>query len=301
MLIANNYFNMKEKNKILFIALMLLAIPLSTLSLNAEEDDYSHSESSTASSSEDTYSNGSIRYAFNEFDPQNIKFSDRIGYMSEHVYRGALRGRSAFFNDLQAMYQFDELDTYLGLYTVFPNSTNNRYANEIDPYVGAKSEIYDGVFLDGGYTMYRYARSTAFHNKRNTHEVFVGATADYIANPGLYVFYDISLRQIVLEASVGHSFDLEEYLNLRGFSLEAKGSLGHVRARRWYGNSTPRRRNSYNYVMGNTDLVYALNDRTQLRTGFQVALNSDKKAGPANIFGQHTSTVGWGISMNVDF
>jgi hypothetical protein len=164
-----------------------------------------------------------------------------------------------------------------------PGSVGRASTDEVDFYFGYAYPVTDMFTVDAGFTYYWFSNANGFPAaggpSRQYREIYVGATADVIMSPALYVYYDFDQGQTVVEGSVGYSFDLGEYAGVTGLSIDLGAHYGWLRATRTYGITGIGSTNGYMYGGANADLVYSFNEHVSASFGVRWAANNDGKTG----------------------
>lgn len=133
---------------------------------------------------------------------------------------------------------------------------------------------------DVGFTYYWYP-DAGFGGPDQTREIYVGVSADVLLSPALYFYYDFDLEQIVLEFSVGYSFDLGEYVGAEGVSFDIGAYYGWLDANDVTGQGgAANAANGYMYGGITGDLVYALSENVSTSLGVRYSFNNDGSGTP---------------------
>tara|TARA_B100001248_G_scaffold220746_1_gene176581 strand:- start:23344 stop:24168 length:825 start_codon:yes stop_codon:yes gene_type:complete len=249
---------------------------------------------------------------------ENLSAKAEIGYESERVYRGEKRAQHTMVNYLEVDFAFPEQGSlYAEIFGYTPLNGQNEatsrvsglgggLATEILPSIGITWNAIDMITLDGGFTYHRYITHKPFGGTKSTREVYLGVIADVMFTPAVYYSYDTTLRQHLVELSAQYSLELEEW-GLVGFTVDSKAYGGWLRANDLLaGNGGgSKKKNGYNYVGFNSDLVYHFNETSNVRVGARVAHNTDRdgvsNSGPANRIGGHATMFWWGAAASFGF
>ena len=234
---------------------------------------------------------------------KDISITGTFGFESEYVFRGKKRAQQSFQPSVELGFPVLGGDLYAGAWTnlpvnsqetITPSTSMVPYGNntkEIDLYIGYAYTVDDLVTLDVGYTYYWYPATTSVAATgmvvpgetiptsliNSTNEVFIGASFDVLLSPSIYYYYDFSLRQSVIEGSIGYSFDLSQMADLEGFSFDLGGYLGYLTADKYAGDNSNSGSwsNGYTYLGATGDLVYNFNENVSMSTGVRWSLNND--------------------------
>jgi len=214
-----------------------------------------------------------------------------------------------------APFSGSNLDTLLG--------SSNR--DRADFTFGYSMPVTDMFSIDFGYTYHWYIQHNVYGVDRSN-ELYLGATADVILDPSLYLYYDWDLEQFVAQFDISHSFDLTQYTSdwgIGGASIALGGYLGWLSSDDYTGGlrsanalgttiTAPKWSNGYTYGGVSADLIFALNDVSEASVGVRWAANNDGKDGlhtslltatnylPANQ-GQHESMFWWEAAVKFSF
>ncbi len=173
-------------------------------------------------------------------------------YESSYMFRGMKFADNTFFPSVDVAYGA----FYGGIWAAFPVDTDTD--NEVDFYVGYGLELNEMVSLDLGVTYYTFPSSTdKFFASDNTVEFYAGLAFDLPYSPAIYVYYDIDLEDLTLEASAGHSIEIAENL-----TFDVSGAFGGV------------------FVDGGKDYIYGVGT-----AGFGYAIN---QAASISVFASHS-------------
>ena len=187
---------------------------------------------------------------------------------------------------------------------------------------GYSMPVTDMFSIDFGYTYHWYIQNNVYGVDRSN-EIYLGATADVILDPSLYLYYDWDLEQFVAQFDVSYSFDLTQYTSdwgVGGTSIDLGANLGWLSADDYTAgqrgpvsgvNTLKKWSNGYTYGGVKADLVFALNDVAKASIGMRWEANNDGKDGlhtiagstnyiPANQ-GQHESMFWWEAAVTFSF
>lgn len=168
--------------------------------------------------------------------------------------------------------------------------TSNR--DRADFTFGYSMPVTDMFSIDFGYTYHWYIQHNVYGVDRSN-EIYLGATADVILDPSLYLYYDWDLEQFVAQFDVSYSFDLTQYTSdwgVGGTSIDLGAHLGWLSADDYTAGQRLRTAgttvdtfnkwsNGYTYGGLKADLVFALNDVAKASIGMRWEGNNDGKDG----------------------
>lgn len=210
---------------------------------------------------------------------QDLTIETNFAFESEYVFRGVQLGTESFQPSIDIGYDA----FYLGLWTNQP--TEGRDAVELDYYAGYKFKANDQLTIHFGATVYHYPE---LQGDNETLESFIGLGFDTIASPSVYVFYDYDLEAFTYEASIGHSFEVDEKN-----AIEVGLSAGYVSLDDSQVANSP---SEYYYYGASAQLVHAFSDTAKLAIGIHSGGN-DEHIGPAgrddNLWGSFSFSAGF--------
>lgn len=202
----------------------------------------------------------------------NLSIAGTFGYESTYMFRGALKDRQVFQSGVELGYLIGQGEIYAGVWGSMPITfRGGNNVNEFDYYLGYTQAVGDIVSLDAGFTYYSYSTGDI----RQTREIYVGATADVLLSPSLYVYYDFDLEQTLFEGSISYSLDLAQYTHVEGLSLENTAYLGFLNARKVNAGNTGIAKNSYMYFGFASDIAYAITENISTSFGIRWVINND--------------------------
>ena len=212
----------------------------------------------------------------------DLSISTTFAYESEYVFRGIGFNGKSFQPSVEASID----NAYIGIWANLPidDPTGSLLeGNEIDFYGGYGIDLYEGISLDLGATLY-YFPETASVGDDSTFEIFGGISFAVPFEPAVYLFWDFDLDTFTIEASGSYSYDLAD----AGFdkaSLDLSAYLGSV---------SPDVGDSYVYVGGAVDLSYAFSDNASGAIGLRISNNDFG-------FGVKDSNFWFGVSFSAGF
>jgi uncharacterized protein (TIGR02001 family) len=171
-------------------------------------------------------------------------------YTTSYVFRGQEYAKDSFQPSIEITYT----DFYFG---VWLNELLKRNVdNEIDFYGGYKYTLNDQWNIDTGLAVYCYpetAASPGFH--KETYEGFMGLNGNIKGfTPGLYAYYDFTLKNTTLQAQLGYSIPLQN----TGISLDFTANAGRV---------FPDVGNCYSYWSFGVNLPFKVNEKATIYCG----------------------------------
>ncbi len=206
----------------------------------------------------------------------DFSINTTFAYESEYVFRGIQLANDSFQPAVEAAID----SAYIGIWANLPiDDPTGAAGTEIDFYGGYGIDLYEGISLDVGATVYYYPEIDD-----STFEAYVGFSFDVLLEPGVYLYWDFDLDTFTIEASASYSYDLAD----AGFdkaSLDLSAYLGSV---------SPDVGDSYVYVGGTVDLSYAFSDNASGAIGLRIS-NNDVG------FGVRDSNFWVGISFSAGF
>jgi uncharacterized protein (TIGR02001 family) len=190
-------------------------------------------------------------------DASALSVTVDVSYVSDYVFRATNLGNAAIQPSVEAAYG----DFYAGVWA--SNAVSNTDdLSEVDLYAGYGLAIDDTFSVDAGLTRYTYEGGSAI----DTTEAFVGATADVLLSPSLYVYYDFDLDNTTVEASVGYSFPIDAI----NTSLDLSGKLGYVTLGDAIGGN-----DDYTYYSVGVSVPYKLSETATLTAGVDYVYNNE--------------------------
>lgn len=178
-----------------------------------------------------------------------LSVSTGVDYVTEYVFRGTSLAGSSVQPYAEASYGNFTLGAW---FSTGIGEDSFASADELDLYVGYSVPLNSSISLDLGGTYYHYPQFGSFLS--TSEGEFTGLNAgsyevsasvgfgDLPLAPSLTAYYDFTFKNLTLEASVGHSFQIGEKQSFDlgltaglvdgedGFSYEwatASASLGH--------------------------------------------------------------------------
>lgn len=322
------------------IAILAATATFGVVSAFAQTTDTSKSSASTSTSAKSNGQQAEHKYV----DIGELSAVGDFRVASEDVYRGKKLAQFAVQPMLKLGYPVWEGELYTSVFfslpvdngpaslggpwmaaptggvanldnTVFGASNRDR----ADFTFGYSMPVTDMFSIDFGYTYHWYIQHNVYGTDRSN-EIYLGATADVLLDPSLYLYYDWDLEQFVIQADVSYSFDLTQYTSewgVGGTSIDLGAYLGWLSADDYMGGFRNRTMgvnskwsNGYTYGGFKADLVFALNDIAKASLGMRWAANNDGKDGyhgtaganfvPANQ-GQHESLFWWEAAVTFSF
>ncbi|MGE9292375.1 MAG: TorF family putative porin [Puniceicoccales bacterium] len=227
---------------------------------------------------------------------EDLSITSSFAYESQYVFRGVKLEYDSFQPSLEFGFPVVGGDLYAGIWTNLPITNKGPMGNdnEIDIYAGYAYPITDMVTLDAGFIYYWYANAPATAPATSYVEPYVGASFDVLLSPAIYVYYSIDQLQkaggsgpdsgiLTIEASIGYSFDLSEYVSVEGFSFDVGAYLGMGIPN---DSSAMNGTTSFLYAGVTGDLVYAFSENVSASIG--VRYSNYSQSGTA-----YTGTTGY--------
>jgi len=143
-------------------------------------------------------------------------------YETKYLFRGVQLADDSFHPSVEV----SSGDFYAGVWGNIAFGSYSKFPDnrEWDIYFGKNIALSDIATLDVGLTYYWYPEVPA-SSTGSTTEVYVGMNWDVQGfSPGLYAYYDFTLKAWTLQTSIGTSIPLERL----GASLDLSAGLGHV-------------------------------------------------------------------------
>jgi len=234
----------------------------------------------------------------------DLSVSSTFAYESEYIFRGAELGDSSIQPGVEFGLPLMGGDFYTGIWN--SSAVENgpwSGAEEIDLYFGYAYAVTDMFTVDGGFTYYWYPTNGAGVNVDRTREFYLGVSADVMLSPAVYAYYDLDLEQLVLEASVGYEFDLEEQFGMTSTALALGAYAGMVDSGDLNaGQANVELENGYTYYGATADIIYSLSENVDFSFGVRLAANTDD-TGPMNdVFLDGTDeNFWWGTSVSLSY
>jgi len=188
-------------------------------------------------------------YAGEASQPQSdYSITADFPYVSKYVFRGLEIAKDS----VQPSVEFAKDNLTIGIWGSQPFKRSE--ANEVDFSAGYKLKLTEGWEVDTGATLYTYPRHQG-GERSSTTEFKLGANGDIRGiQPGIYAFYDATLRTTTLQAQVGYSLPLSRL----GLTLDFSANSGRVFAKDGA---------SYNYWYGGVDIPWKLRENSSVYVG----------------------------------
>jgi uncharacterized protein (TIGR02001 family) len=171
-------------------------------------------------------------------------------YTTKYVFRGMELAKDS----IQPSIEITNGPIYVGIWTNQPVVNNTD--NEFDFYLGYKHKLNDAWDVDAGATVYYYPeldKSTG--GKRATTEGYLGLNGNIKGfTPGVYTYYDFSLKTTTLQGQVGYSMPAPT----AGLSFDFSANVGRV----FIKDSS-----DYSYWSFGVNVPYKLNDKATFYVG----------------------------------
>ena len=135
---------------------------------------------------------------------QELSISSSIAWESDYIFRGVRLADEYFAPSVDVSYG----DMYAGIWAALPVET--EYPSEVDFYAGYGFGLSETVSGDVGFTYYTYPDELDLFDDGNTFEIYGGLSFEAPLSPAVYVFYDFDLKAFTIEASGGHTVEIDE-------------------------------------------------------------------------------------------
>ncbi|MBC2596436.1 hypothetical protein H5P28_19375 [Ruficoccus amylovorans] len=216
---------------------------------------------------------------------EDLSITSSFAYESQYVFRGVKLNYDSFQPSLEFGFPVVGGDLYVGIWSNLPISGKNGggaagtlmgNANEIDIYAGYAYPITDMVTLDAGFIYYWYVNAPSMGNNATSYvEPYIGASFDVLLSPAIYVYYSVDQLTkaggsgpdsgiLTIEASIGYSFDLSQYMTVEGLSFDTGAYIGMGIPN---DSSAMNGTTSFIYAGVTGDLVYAFNENVSASIG----------------------------------
>lgn len=311
------------------IAILAATATLGVVSAFAQTSDAS-SKSSTSTSAKSSGQQAEHKYV----DIGELSAVGDFRVASEDVYRGKKLAGFAVQPMLKMGYPVWEGELYTSMFFSLPVNEGPVSGTNLDAFWGTSNRdradftfgysmpVTDMFSIDFGYTYHWYIQHNVYGVDRSN-EIYLGATADVILDPSLYLYYDWDLEQFVAQFDVSYSFDLTQYTSdwgVGGTSIDLGAHVGWLSADDYTAgqrgpvggvDTLKKWSNGYTYGGLKADLVFALNDVAKASIGMRWEANNDGKDGlhaiggstnfiPANQ-GNHESMFWWEAAVTFSF
>lgn len=237
-----------------------------------------------------------------------------VGFESESVIRGMKVGNKAFVSKVEiGHFVSTKCEIYGGTeITVGIGYKNGDMLNRISPYVGISYDITDTLAVDIGYS-HRFFTSLpaniyttipeieTISVKRDESEIYAGVAANVLLLPSLHCFYGFGDREITVEGTVFHRFNLLKSAT-RGLALELGAKAGYNSRKKVLGFELIRSKRNYCYYGASADLVCDFNGSASAKIGVAYNANSAKKDSWTNSGGDgKRNSIWFNASVNCSF
>lgn len=210
----------------------------------------------------------------------DVSITSDLTFASEYVFRGLELADRSF----QPSVEIGVDDFYAGLWANLPIEQQDSELNYYGGYAFTPPQA--PLALDAGITVYHFPDT----NSNRTHEVFLGASMDNVAAPGLsaalYYFFDLDIHSHVVEGTLGYE------MPLKAFAFPEASVITSIYAGGQGGSQI--KSENYNYYGGSVELPYALTEVTVVTAGLHYATAEKLAFDPGkNLF--------WTISLASSF
>jgi uncharacterized protein (TIGR02001 family) len=201
-------------------------------------------------------------------------------YASKYVFRGVQLAEGTF----QPSVEVAAGNFTVGLWTALPVTSN--IDNEIDLYASYGVPLNDSWSIDTGITLYYYPElDSSTGLDRDTWEPYIGLVGTAGAfSPGVYLYYDLTLKAFTYQGQVGYSVPLEP----AGASLDFSAAIGRV---------DPDAGSGYTYYSIGAAVPFKLSETATFTLGLNYTHNNiaggDSFGKTSHIYGTAGITVGF--------
>lgn len=198
----------------------------------------------------------------------SVDWSLGVDYVTQYVFRGASLADDA----IQPYVEATAGNFTIGAWASTGVGENSVFAgDEIDLYAGYSVPLDGAVSLDLGATYYHYPQSGDFFQTKDggagSYEASVALGFGEVAlAPSIAAYYDLTLDQITLEGSVGHSVEIGEKASL-DLGLTAGLTDGDIGDWEWATASAAISKPLRENVAGYIGVNYSLNSEDLLNFG----------------------------------
>jgi hypothetical protein len=183
--------------------------------------------------------------------------STKLGFESKYVSYGTKFAEETWV----PMLDVSQGDCYLGIWGYVPTHTQKSFEGEWDFFGGRTLKINKVVSFDIGATVYHYPRTDV---DATTLEGFFWVNFDTPLSPKLKLYYDVVVKNWIGEIMVSHTFKFTKTT-----SLVVEGHGGFRR---------PEYHTAWYYGTVKADVIFALNEKTNLAVGLRSTNNTDHAA-----------------------
>ncbi len=177
--------------------------------------------------------------------PADLAVTLDVAYVSNYVFRGALRAEDSIQPSIEASYK----DIYAGVW--LSDEMNSSSSNETDFYAGYNLAINETFSADFGVTRYTYESASGLDST----EVYGGLKANVLLSPSVYYYYDFDRDVSSYIASIGHSLPIAKL----GLSVDLSATFGYIQI--------PGDNQDYSYWGVGAAVPYKLSDAAKLTAG----------------------------------
>ncbi len=199
-----------------------------------------------------------------------------FSYATTYVFRGVELAKGT----LMPSVEFGSGNFAAGIWSAQPVTDN--LDNEIDFYAGYSGAISETWGFDVGACVYYYPElDTGGGADEVTWEPYIGISGDLGGfAPGVYLYYDLTLKVLTAEGQLGYSIPLES----AGSSLDFAASIGRV---------DPKSGSGYTYYNLGMSVPFQLSDSGTLSLGVDYAHNNISGADNSHFFGTIGVSIGF--------
>lgn len=186
-----------------------------------------------------------------------VDVSTKLGFETQYVSYGTKFAEETWV----PMIDISQGDYYAGIWGYIPSQPKKSFEGEWDFFAGRTLKLNELVSFDLGATIYRYPRTAV---DDTTLEGFFWVNFAAPLSPKLKLYYDFTVNNWIGEAMVSHTIALNQ-----STSLVLAGHLGFRR---------PEHVDAWLYGTVKADVVFALNETTNLSIGLRTTNNTDRNA-----------------------
>ncbi len=201
-------------------------------------------------------------------------------YATKYVFRGAQYAKQS----LQPSVEVATGSFAFGIWTNQPITDNTD--NEIDFYAGYGVQLNDAWKVDTGVCIYYYPElDTGGGADSTTWEPYIGVVGSVSGfSPGVYFYYDATLKVYTYQGQVGYSVALEP----AGASLDFSAALGRV---------DPKSGSGYTYYSLGASVPFKISEKGTFTIGVNYTHNNiaggDSYGKNGNFYGTAGITIGF--------
>ncbi len=214
-------------------------------------------------------------------------------FVSQYMLRGARLGGASF----QPTIEYASGPLTLGLWNSFPlkDKVPGQSDPELDPYGSYTIELGKDLTLVPGFILYTYPNAekpNGFYQLTFEPSIALNYTVEGIKFTPKY-YYDVALKQSLLELSVAYSVPLKEI----GSEIAFLGQVGTFKATDFAANASPGVKNWGNYWLAGITLPFQVTKESKVSVGWAYTKGSDNSLKQGNAPKSiNTGAVGRGVA-----